>query len=96
MIRPTVGRIVWFYPAMGDEHFPPGGPYAAMVCWVHSDSLVNLVAYNGNGDGQGRSSVRLLQDGEPNPDGATAFCEWMPYQKQVAAGEIAPLLHAKS
>jgi hypothetical protein len=83
MIKPTIGRVVWFHPGSGDMHFPPSGPFAALVVWVHSDELINVVAFNGNGVSAGRTSVKLIQEGQPAPSGP--YCEWMPYQKGQAA-----------
>lgn len=80
MIKPTVGRVVLFHPAKGDEHFEDqgAGPFAAMVCAVHSDFLINVVAFNAYGESEGRTSVPLVQEGQPVPFGA--YAEWMPYQ----------------
>jgi len=39
-----------------------------------------------------RCAITLRQEGDPLPSGS--YCEWMPYQKAVAKGEIAPTLHA--
>ena len=87
MITPTVGRVVWYHPER-----PHVQPWAAIVTYVHSDSMVNLVVFDENGIGRAKMSVHLAQENE-----ATNFdnyCEWMPYQKAVAKGDIAPTLHA--
>lgn len=80
MIKPTVGRVVWFYPEIDDEHFEDQGkgPFAAMVCAVHSDFLINVVVFNEHGESEGRCDVTLVQEGQPVPFGA--YAEWMPYQ----------------
>lgn len=85
MIKPTVGRIVWFYPASGDSQFPPGGPYAAIVTWVHSDHLISICAFDGSGNPYGKRSIHLKQDEDKNPAPEGAYCAWMPYQKGQAA-----------
>jgi hypothetical protein len=36
-ITPTIGRVVWFYP---HGHREGSLPHAAMIAFVHSDSLV--------------------------------------------------------
>ena len=43
MITPTIGRVVWFNEGSGSKE-------AAIVCYVHSDSMVNLVVFNANGE----------------------------------------------
>lgn len=84
MIKPTVGRVVWFHPDKpGSVARPKGVPLAAIVAFVHSDALVNLAVFDVNGSTFARSSVPLIQDGEEKPDGP--YCEWMPYQKGQAA-----------
>ena len=81
MIKPTVGRVVWFYKwVSGDQH---KGPLAAHVAFVHSDSMVNLMVIDENGNPRSETSVSLVQEGAPVPQGN--YCEWMPYQKGQAA-----------
>lgn len=63
------------------------------MAFVHSATLVNLAVFNANGGVMGFTGVPLWQgDGEP-PVGE--YAEWMPYQKQVAAGVIPAVLHAQ-
>lgn len=93
MITPTVGRVVWYHPS--DEDPTPifrGEVLAAIVTRVLTDKEVNLVVFRADGITYGRHKVPLVQDGEKSPVGR--FCEWMPYQKAVAKGEITPTLHA--
>ncbi|NVM91087.1 hypothetical protein FHT32_004751 [Variovorax sp. SG517] len=88
IIIPTVGRVVWFYPApkSGESGFAcneSGGPYAAIIARVWNDSMVNLGVFDANGTVHSRTSVRLVQGDEAPPD--SAFCGWMPFQKGQAA-----------
>lgn len=89
MIKPTVGRVVWYTPTK-DEHgmyqFPclSGQPLAAIIACVHTDVMVNLTVFDANGEPHGVCSVDLIQDGQPKPDYGR-YCEWMPYQKGQAA-----------
>ena len=90
IIKPSVGRVVWFYPSLntGESGFArhaggSGGPYAALIAHVWSDALVNLSVIDANGTPHGRTSVPLLQPGQDAPD--HAFCDWMPFQKGQAA-----------
>lgn len=83
VIKPTVGRIVWYYEN-GDQRRASESPYAAQVAYVHSDSCVNLGYLDHNGVALSATSVRLVQDGATAPEWG-AFCEWMPFQKGQAA-----------
>lgn len=95
MIKPTVGRVVLFRPASNQQTagFTPTRECAALICYVHSDTMVNLAVFDGNGVQHPCTSVTLIQDGEAEPENGY-FAYWMPYQKKVAAGEIPPVLHA--
>lgn len=93
MIKPTVGRIVWYHPAKADPGPNPGDqPLAAIVTHVWSDTCINLAVFDANGQTYNRTSVLLVQDDAPRPD--AFYAEWMPYQKAVAAGSVAPAVHA--
>lgn len=86
MIKPIVGRVVWFHPAPNSKspHFAPGSVCAGSIAFVHSDSCVNLGVLDIKGVSHSRLSVPLIQDGEPPPEHGH-YCEWMPYQKARAA-----------
>jgi hypothetical protein len=72
MISPTVGRVV--------HYFHSGcGPFAAHICWVHSDTCVNLMWISDQGIPHGATSVQLLQDADKPPEHGT-YCKWMEYQ----------------
>lgn len=87
MIKPTVGRVVWFTPSKGPSAFmgpdflmlPGDQPCAAMVTYVWNDRLVNLVVFDHYGKSFGKTSVQLVQDNDALPP-AGYFAEWMPYQ----------------
>jgi uncharacterized protein (DUF1501 family) len=90
MIKPTVGRVVWFTPkrsltksTFGGIREYDGQPMAATIAYVWTDHMVNLQVIDHDGTAHAKGSVPLIQDGEPKPDGF--FCEWMPYQKGQAA-----------
>ena len=86
MIKPTVGRVVWYTPYQSDTFaYTPGQPLAAIVTAVWSDTCVNLAVFDANGNSHGRTSVLLWQDDGDNPKPDCGFCEWMPYQKGQAA-----------
>ena len=82
MIKPTVGRIVWYHPTSRDTGPTPlTQPLAAIVSHVHSDTLVNLSVFDANGSQYSRTSVTLVQGDEIAEIGQ---CEWMPFQKGQA------------
>lgn len=76
MISPSIGRVVWFYSTLVPD--TKEQPQAAIVTYVHSDTLVNLVVFDMFGNTCGRTSVPLRQPEDTAP--SAAFCEWMPYQ----------------
>ena len=82
MIKPTIGRVVWFQPA-DDDHLltriDRSQPLAAIVAYVWNDRLVNLSVIDQHGSHHPRTSVTLLQDDEVSgSDGH--FAQWTPYQ----------------
>lgn len=94
MIKPTIGRVVWFWAdnvACYDENAQPN---AALVTYVYGDDCVSLVVFDKNGDGKARPVISLWQGEGPRPSGP--HCEWMPYQKgQAAKQETSNDLEAK-
>lgn len=85
MIKPTVGRVVWYYPGPGDPTFSDSyaPPFAAHVAYVWSDRRVNLMVISPEGQPQQKSSITLVQEGDATPE--HGYCAWMPYQKGQAA-----------
>jgi hypothetical protein len=53
---------------------------------------VNLAVFGPQGNLTAVTDVPLRQPGDEELAGI--YCEWMPYQQQVARGEIPPVLHA--
>lgn len=85
MIIPTIGRVVWFHPHKGDASIACGDqPLAALVTYVHSDTMVNLAVFDVSGKAHSLTSVYLKQNENEGSIGSM-FCEWMPYQKGQAA-----------
>lgn len=87
MIKPTVGRIVHYYPPIvnagcaAGRALLVGEPHAAIVSTVWSDTCVNLAVFDRNGVPFNLTSVRLLQDEEQMAEPHYGYCAWMPYQK---------------
>lgn len=80
VIKPTVGRVVWFYP-QGSGQSTGAQPLAAIVAHVWSDTCVNLAIFDANGKPIDKppTSVLLVQEGTEVPSGG-GYCTWMPYQ----------------
>lgn len=95
MISPSIGRVVWYWPADPENRdYPSDQPQAAIIVHVWTDRRVNLFIMPECRSGYNKQGVRLLQDGDERPQ-MGAFAEWMPYQKAVASGAIQPTLHAQ-
>ncbi len=77
MIKPTNGRIMWYWPMKnerGDQ------PLAAIVSYVYGDNMVNLGVFDRQGNVSSKVSVPIVQDGSPYTAGDSHYAEWMPYQ----------------
>lgn len=93
MIKPTVGRVVWFWPsnqflqhrALHGDPFtviPGDEPCVGIISKVWNDFCVNLAVFDHNGKSHAVTSCALRQD---HPISGESYCEWMPYQKGQAA-----------
>jgi hypothetical protein len=102
MIKPTVGRKVWYRHdnapiSLGGGHFLRPAqisdqPMDATVVYVWDDRMVNLHVMDHHGNSFNRTSVKLLQDGDVPPMGS-GYAEWMPYQQgQAKAAGEAPVV----
>lgn len=83
IITPQVGRHVWFHQTTANVFPGSESVRAAIITHVHSDRMVNLCVFDANGVPLSRTSVLLVQPGDPKPQ--HMHCEWMPYQVQKAA-----------
>lgn len=79
MIYPSIGRAVLFHPSKKDKD-EGAQPYPALICYVHSDCMINVAGFNNKGMPFRQASVQLVQEGDPIPEHGF-FAEWMPYQK---------------
>ncbi len=97
IIKPTVGRRVWYWPSNTDlgivdepiitermQAFDANQPCDAGIAYVWSDRMVNLTVADHNGNMHRRCSVVLVQPGDERPNSAHAT--WMPYQVGSRAG----------
>jgi hypothetical protein len=93
-ITPTVGRVLHFIPtadymASRKQAFNHPAPLAAVIAYVHSDTMVNLTVWDQNGEQFSVCSVPLVQEG-CNMIVGSFYAQWMPYQKgQAAKTELA-------
>lgn len=80
MIEPTVGRIVWIRNRPGS--IDPKQPEGGFVTYVHSPQFINVAGFDANGKPFAMTLVYLCQESSAP---ASAYAEWMPYQKGQAA-----------
>jgi hypothetical protein len=73
-ISPTPGRMVWFFADANQTE-----PLAAIVAHVWNDRMVNLAVIDKDGSPFCRTSVHLVQPGDPGP-ATYPQARWMPYQ----------------
>ena len=88
MIKPTVGRVVWYRPDLFDKSqtgMEVNGeqPLTAIITTVWKDGLVNLAVFDAYGRQFNRLNIKLHQGDGPAPK--PSYCEWMPYQVGQAA-----------
>lgn len=89
LIKPTVGRVVWFYPgelAFRGFNYDPAVPMAAIIAFVQSDRMVNLHVFDHAGAPHGVTSIPLHHGDEVAGDGGPR-CEWMPFQRGQAQAQ---------
>lgn len=89
MIKPTVGRVVLYWPTVNERAFHHVQPFAAQIAHVWGDDVVNLSIIDECGKQFSRDSVRLAQGREAR-DGE---CGWMPYQ--IGQAKPVELAHAR-
>ncbi len=83
MIKPSIGRKVWYHPSEADllahgGHLGDEQPFDATVVYVHDERSVNLRVTGHDGTTYTVLRAPLLQEGDqPLSPG---YAEWMPYQ----------------
>lgn len=88
MIKPSIGRVVWFWESAMAAQREAAQPNAALVTFVHHDELVNLTVLSAVGYPGAYTHIPLWQGEGERPNGM--HCEWMPYQKGQATKTEAP------
>lgn len=90
LIKPTIGRVVWYWPP-GRPHTEQ--PNAAIIAFVHDDQVINVAGFDHDGQLFSVHNVLLIQDPESygNPSGG-GWCKWMPYQvgQAMRNGGVSP------
>jgi hypothetical protein len=84
MIKPTIGRKVWFWRSGADV--TRDQPEDATIVFVHNDTLVNLHVIDHNGVARAVTSMSLRQPEYPELIENTPCAQWMPYQVKAAGG----------
>ena len=87
MIKPTVGRVMWYWRR--GSH-PSDAPLPVLVNVVCDDNTVHVAGFDAEGQPFSARQVAIQQDaakhghpaGEDCPD---QWVEWMPYQQGQAA-----------
>lgn len=74
MTKPTVGRVVHFFPATTDTLHRDGEPLAATIVRVWSNTCVNLALFDRDGHLHRRTSVLLHQVENERPE--SGFAAW--------------------
>lgn len=107
IIKPTVGRKVWYRASKFDMQGPGGmqvqhvegipQPLDATVLAVWGDRCINVQILDIMGRPFAKTSITLIQEGDATPKNmeggeAYGYVEWMPYQTMAAARE--PALNA--
>ena len=85
MIKPTVGRVVWYTTGNPADN----QPLAAIIAHVWSDTCVNLAIFDANGVPLPKppTSIHLVQDESELPLSGH-YCSWMPYQVGQARAQV--------
>lgn len=81
MIKPSIGRKVYYFVKNPDGRLASNDhtmPFDVNIVYVWSDNLVNVAGFDHNGNVFARTSVPI--NVEAGGGGASAWCEWMPYQ----------------
>lgn len=83
-MKPSIGRTVLFHPT-------PAITQAAVIVYVHSDTMVNLTVFDNNGVPSGMTSISFVDQGQPRPEFGL-FCEPPPHLPEQAKKVPEPVL----
>lgn len=80
-MKPSIGRVVWYYPATRE---PGDQPWPALISYVTSDDNINVGGFRYDGTPFNDSGVSLFLPDAPLPEQGP-YCTWMPYQVSAAS-----------
>lgn len=92
---PSVGRILHYIPGYG-EHLnweDQSQPLPCQIIKVHRNQMVDVAVTDQEAKIHLRKEIPIINDSN-DPVPSHGYCQWMPYQKAVAAGETAAVRHA--
>lgn len=92
MIKPTIGRKVWFFTGQNSSD---NREQDATIIDVHGDRCVSLYVVNRGGTAGAARSVVLVQEGYTVPK-VGSYCTWMPYQSGQAKKSVESAVEAVS
>lgn len=89
-MKPSIGRVLWYWPAGVNCKAEGAQPYPCLISYVHSGRVVNVGGFTREGAHFQDTNVMLLNDiaSYGNPTGE-AWCQWMPYQHAAQAAQDA-------
>lgn len=78
-MKPTIGRIVHYYDELLKEFAPRGvGPYAAVVTFVRSDTVVDVEVFPARMFGEEVTGLELMGGDR----GQTRWWQWPPREQE--------------
>ena len=88
---PTIGRRVWYHPLAIERSIDGTQPFDAGICYVYSDTMVNLAVKNEYGyDVPGKTSIRLHQKPEEAQPGEASWMDYHVKTDQAAKAQAHP------
>lgn len=94
LITPSVGRIVWYHPKKHEDGGRLSQHQAAIITYVHSDTLVNITTFDAAGIPRSRVQVFLAPHDHliSREQAVAGYAQWMPWQVDQALKEQASKL----
>jgi hypothetical protein len=90
MMKPTIGRKVWYWPFPHERAFGTDQPFDATVCFVRGDRAIDVAINNEFGNAIHGRPCTLVAPGETAAPGE---CSWMPYQIGQAQQQTDSAVH---
>jgi hypothetical protein len=90
MNKPSIGRVVHFWPDHPVDETDLAKPFPMVIAFVHNECMVNLGGWDHNGDHTSATSVPLLRDGDLIPRGGF-YAVWPQHASVVSVKPDAPV-----